>query len=184
MGPLNSEWPCRKYPPSIQSLCSVPVHLPPGPIGPGFMSPSMVQVPANASSFFNSGAGFGISIWACAENAAPSKSMAYVMMVKLNFIESLLRLNSEQTNGPNKPTDFRTGKRTLSTAGKAEWSRTANRIRNPHTRNIRIGFLHYSGHIHQNVTPSASGLFCLPCSGSGQLAKHLDYVNNRMFLSA
>jgi len=26
----------------------------------------------------------------------------------------------------------------------------------------RIGCLHYSGHIHQNVTPSASGLFCLP----------------------
>src|SRR5262245_10523448 len=57
--------------PSNHSQRSLPVILPPGPNGPGFMSPSLVHLPTQAPSFSCSGPGFGAAggAWASATPA-------------------------------------------------------------------------------------------------------------------
>src|SRR3974390_2862414 len=69
MAPVNFECITRKNLPSIQLALSVDETFPPGPNGPGFKSPSEIQLPARYSSLASSGAGFGMGI--CAMTATP-----------------------------------------------------------------------------------------------------------------
>src|SRR5688500_9895073 len=69
VGSLPSERQITLYPPSNHSQVSEAVYLPPGPIGPGFSSPSTLHLPTKNPSFLCSGPGAGAP-WAAA-TAAP-----------------------------------------------------------------------------------------------------------------
>jgi hypothetical protein len=62
------------------------VTFPPGPISPGFMSPSSVQEPTNISSFLTSGPGFGISICASAAAANTNHATKIIPMFFMFFL--------------------------------------------------------------------------------------------------
>src|SRR5688572_12637769 len=69
---------------------SVPVIFPPGPIGPGFISPSKVQLPTNAPSFWCSGPGLGISgFWA---TRTPVEIETTATTVARRFIDGSFRI--------------------------------------------------------------------------------------------
>src|SRR5579863_1048950 len=84
---LKSAWQIRKNAPSIHSHFWISVIFPPGPMGPGFISPSRVQEPARTSSFFSSGPGLGISI--CA-NAAAARTVHTAKVIPAFFMAYLL----------------------------------------------------------------------------------------------
>src|SRR5579863_5885054 len=84
---LKSAWHTRKKAPSIHSHFWFSVIFPPGPMGPGFISPSKVQEPARTSSFFSSGPGLGISI--CA-NAAAARTVHTAKVIPAFFMAQLL----------------------------------------------------------------------------------------------
>src|SRR5579884_2068858 len=63
--------------------------VPPDPIGPGFMSPCMLQEPAKTFRFFSS-SGFGISIWALAESESP-RIMAANTTADITLMDHLIR---------------------------------------------------------------------------------------------
>src|SRR4026208_1888798 len=65
----------RWKPPANHSQVDDPDTLPPGPIGPGFISPSLRQRPAKKLRFCCSGPGLGVALGTCAVNAAGPKRM-------------------------------------------------------------------------------------------------------------
>src|ERR671919_1248550 len=61
MGDVPSEWQMTENPPSNHWQSSVVVSFPPGPMGLGFISPSLVHLPTKNPSFLCSGPGLGAS---------------------------------------------------------------------------------------------------------------------------
>ena len=72
--------------PSNHSHFSVDVILPPGPISPGFISPSMAQVPTKYPSRWCSGPGFGAAgSWALAKETPsnPTHSVRHLTLLSI-----------------------------------------------------------------------------------------------------
>src|SRR5271157_1740732 len=86
--PENLECDTRKKPPCIQWISSVMVHLPPGPIGPGLVSPSNLHEPAIQSSCLSSGAGLGIGICAATVAAILSSTLTATNSFVIRVIAS------------------------------------------------------------------------------------------------
>src|SRR5882757_5022414 len=64
------------YPPSNQAHLLVPLNLPPGPIAPGFISPSVLQFPTKYFRRWASGPGLGaLGSWA-GVNCEPNSDTA------------------------------------------------------------------------------------------------------------
>src|SRR5712692_6856742 len=66
IGPFESLWQTTLNPPANHSHVSVQVVLPPGPHGPGFISPEPFHLPINTPRRFCSAPGFGGPAGACA----------------------------------------------------------------------------------------------------------------------
>src|SRR3954462_13377921 len=65
-GDLPAERQITANPPEYHSHVSLDVMAPPGPIGPGFISPSTVHFPTKYPRRFCSGPGFAAAPGACA----------------------------------------------------------------------------------------------------------------------
>src|SRR5262249_53892304 len=76
-------------PPSNHAQSSRLVILPPGPHGPGFISASPCHLPANASSFFVSGPGFGGACCCAIANAVESPRASTAVKILVLMTSSL-----------------------------------------------------------------------------------------------
>src|SRR5262245_60302969 len=86
IGPFPSERQITENLPSNHSQVSFPVILPPGPKGPGFISPSLVQLPTKNASFCASGPGFGAGgAWVNTVRCPPTTRAAPVATRNADF---------------------------------------------------------------------------------------------------
>src|SRR5580765_1943622 len=89
-GDLPSERQTTAKPPENHSHVSVPVTFPPGPMGLGFISPSVVHLPTKYSRRLCSGPGLGGAPGACATafaaNAAIDTTIPRTSRTVLLFI--------------------------------------------------------------------------------------------------
>src|SRR5580700_7009705 len=105
---LNSAWQTRKNAPSIHSHFWISVIFPPGPMAPGFISPSRVQEPVRTSSFFSSGPGLGISCASAAtativHTAKVIPAFFITASPRINFFSLLSSNTRQKTTEDNKP---------------------------------------------------------------------------------
>src|SRR6266849_6385794 len=93
IGPFESLWQTTLNPPANHSHVSVQVVLPPGPHGPGFISPEPFHLPINTPRRFCSAPGFGGPAGACACAATALMNKVTSNPTKIRFAIFILAQN-------------------------------------------------------------------------------------------
>src|SRR5438270_8594922 len=84
-----------KNPPDINSLRDAPVNFPPGPMGPGFISPSSFQLPRKYLSLSTSGPGLGMGGFCAAATIAESMMAATAIIEAFFMVFSSVRTTKD-----------------------------------------------------------------------------------------